>query len=439
MMSTRDMSFANNLQAALERSTRRTGWLMLSAIAVLVLAVFAWAANAVVEEVATGTGKVVPAQQLQIAQSLEGGIVRELLVREGERVEQNQVLMRIDDTGFASRLGELAQRRLALAAELARLRTEAAGADEVRFPPDVTEAAPRAAESERAAFKVRREKLRQERELLQKQLAQRVQELTELNARADKLDSQISPLERELALNRQLASKGNVPEVDILRLERQLAELQGDRNIARASVPRAEAAIAEARTRVASLDTAFAAQVGEKIAAVASDLAVIDESLKAAQDRVTRTAVRSPVRGVVNKLAVTTIGAVVQPGQGLAEIVPLDQALLVEARVRPKDVAFIHPGQRATVKLSAYDYTIYGALEGRVERVSPDTIKDEKGEPFYQVMIRTLKVHLGEEARPLPVIPGLVAVVDIQTGSKTVLSYIAKPILRARHEAFRER
>jgi adhesin transport system membrane fusion protein len=432
-----EMSYAGNLQGALEHSARRTAWMSLCVVSALIGSAFLWAGLAKVEEVTSGVGKVVPAQQLQVAQSLEGGIVRELSVREGDRVDQDQVLMRIDDTGFASRLGELIQRRAALLAELTRLKAEAAGDADVTFPADLAAAAPTAVESERAAFRVRREKLRQEKQVLEQQLTQRLQEREELEARATKLDAQIAPLQRELDLNRRL--RGNVSEVDILRLERQLAELVGDRKIVAASLPRVEAAAAEARSRVASAESGFAAQVGEKTAAVQSDLAVIEETLKAAQDKVVRTAVRSPVRGVVNKLAVTTLGAVVQPGQALAEIVPIDEALLVEARVRPKDVAFVHAGQRATVKLSAYDYMIYGSLEGKVERVSPDTIKDEKGEPFYQVMVRTLKTHLGSDTSAMPIIPGLVATVDIQTGSKTVLSYIAKPILRARYEAFRER
>ncbi|MDX2202846.1 MAG: HlyD family type I secretion periplasmic adaptor subunit [Hyphomicrobiaceae bacterium] len=439
MASRLEMSFANNLQGALERSARRSAWISLAVVSGLLVAALAWASLAVVEEVTSALGKVVPAQQLQVAQSLEGGIVRELVVREGDRVEQDQVLMRIDDTGFASRLGELIQRRAALAAEITRLRAEANGEDDVAFPAEIANAAPGAVDSERAALRVRREKLRQEKQLLEQQLAQRVQEKEELEARAGKLDGQIAPLQRELDLNKRLGASGNVPEVDILRLERQLAEIVGDRRIVAASLPRVDAAIGEARARLASADSGFAAQVGERIAAVQSDLAVIEETLKAAQDKVVRTAVRSPVRGIVNKLAVTSLGAVVQPGQALAEIVPLDEALLVEARVRPKDVAFVHAGQRATVKLSAYDYMVYGSLEGKVERVSPDTIKDEKGEPFYQVMVRTLRTHLGSEASPLPIIPGLVATVDIQTGSKTVLSYIGKPILRARHEALRER
>lgn len=439
MLSRGEMAYASNAAGALSRCSRRYAWITLALLCSLLVAAFVWASQAVIEEVTTGIGRVVSAHQLQVAQSLEGGIVRELLVREGDAVEQDQVLMRIDDTGFASRLGEVAQRRLSLQAELVRLQAEAARADSIAFPKELVAAAPTATASEAAAFRARLGKLNQERQLLQAQLMQRKQELAELAARLQKLDSQMSPLTRELDLNRRLSSKGNVSEVDLLRLERQLAELTGDRAIADASVRRVEASIQEAEARLASADSGFAAQVGERTAAVQSDLAVIEETLKAAQDKVARTAVRSPVKGIVNKLAPTSIGAVVQPGQPLAEIVPIDEALLVEARIRPRDVAFVRAGQRATVKFTAYDYLVYGAMEGKVERLSPDTIKDEKGEPFYQVMVRTTRTFLGSEQQRLPMIPGLQATVDIQTGSRTVLAYLSKPILRARYEAFRER
>lgn len=439
MVSHKDLSYATNLQGALERASRRSEWLTLLIICGLVATTLAWARTAVIEEVTTGVGKVVPAQLMQVVQSLEGGIVRELHVHEGDRVDLEQVLMRIDDTGFSSRLGELSQRRSALVAELTRLKAEAAGKSEVAFDPTFAASAPAAVANEIAAFEARRQKLTQEVALLQQQVQQREQETAEFAAKLTKIEAQLVPLQRELSLNRKLKSSGNVAEVDILRLERALAELDGDRKITAASLPRAKAATAEAQARLAAAGATFTAQVQERLSAVQNDLSVIDESLKGAQDKVVRTAVRSPVRGIVNKLNVTTLGAVVQPGQPLAEIVPLDDSLLVEARVRPRDVAFVHTGQRATVKITAYDYLIYGLLEGKVDRISPDTIKDEKGEPFYQVIVRTVKSHLGSDLKPLPIMPGLVATVDIETSRRTVFDYIAKPVLRARYEALRER
>lgn len=434
-----EFEYANAVAAAGEVATPRVAWVQLLAICGLLAAAVLWARAAVIEEVTTGTGRIIPSRQLQVVQSLEGGLVREILVREGDRVEAGQLLMRIDDTSFASRLGEMSTKRTALLAEVARLDAEAAHAATPKFDAALMKEQPRAVESERQAFIARRAKLDSEQAVLQQQLVQREQELAELRARRTKVEAQLKPLTRELALNRELSKRGAISEMEILRLERQHAELNGDRDVLVASIPRAEASIAEAKSRAANGKASFEAQVQERLVTARGDLAVMDEAMKAATDRVVRTALSSPVRGIVNKLTVTTIGAVLQPGQPLAEIVPLDDSLLVETRVRPQDVAFISPGQHATVKLTAYDYLIYGALIGKVERISADTIADQRGETFYQVIVRTEQSSLDARGKVLPVIPGMVAKVDIQTGEKTVLSYLLSPLLRARREALRER
>lgn len=434
-----DFEYVNSIRAADTVGTPRILWLQLLAIAALIGGALVWAHRAVVEEVTSGTGRVIPSRQLQVVQSLEGGLVREILVREGDQVAANQVLMRIDDTSFSSRLGEMTSKRASSLAEVARLEAEASGAPAPVFDAKLRAEHPGAVESEVQAFQARRVKLDSELAVLRQQLVQREQDLAELKARRTKLDAQLKPLNRELSLNRDLSKRGAVAEVEILRLERQLAELTGDREIIAASIPRAEAAIDEAKSRIANGRAAFEASVRERLTAARTDLAVLDESIKGAKDRVVRTALSSPVKGVVNKLSVTTIGAVLQPGQALAEIVPLDDSLLVETRVRPQDVAFISPGQRATVKLSAYDYLIYGSLAGQVDRISADTIADPRGETFYQVIVRTAQSSLAAKGKSLPVIPGMVARVDIQTGEKTVLSYLINPLLRARQEALRER
>ena len=439
-MTTRlDMEFANDLSHADEIALNGSAWWQLGILTALFAAALGWASWATLDEVATAVGRVVPAQQVQVAQSLEGGIVRELLVREGATVDRDQLIMRIDDTGFSSRLGELRQRRIALRAELARLEAEASGADQPAFDAELEAEAPAPVAAERAAFQARKTRLATEIDTFEKQLVQRQQEYAELQARRGKLAAIRVPIYSELELNRRLEQRGNAPAVDVLRLERQLADIDGDIEIIKASLPRLEAAVAEARGRAAGLRAAFVAQVRERLTQAQAESAVIEELIRAAQDRVARTAVRSPVKGVVNRLTVTTIGAVVQPGQVLADVVPLDDALVVEARVRPKDVAFIHPGQRATVKFTAYDYLVYGGLDGEVERIGADSLRDERGEPYYLVLVRTSKSHLGSERGRLEVIPGLVGTVDIQTGQKTVLDYILKPILRTKHEAMRER
>jgi adhesin transport system membrane fusion protein len=434
-----DTEFANNARAAIEERVSRGLTLQIGAIGLLLFTFLIWARWATLAEVATGVGKVIPSRQLQVVQSLEGGIVSQIQVSEGQSVEEGQPLMRIDDTGFASRLGEIAKRRAAISAEIARLEAEAAGRSEVSFPAELHKESPAAIALENETFRARSARLENEVSILRQQLGQREQEIQELEARRAKAQATLAPLTRELALNRNLAGRGAVAEVEVLRLERQAAELNGDLKVVQAALPRAQAAIAEAKTKIDGVRAIFLAQVRERLAIVQADAAVIDESIKGAKDRVARTTLRSPVRGVVNKVAVTTLGAVVQPGQSLVEIVPLDDTLLIEARVRPQDVAFIRPAQPASVKLTAYDYLVYGALAGKVERIGADTITDQRGETFFQVIVRTERNWLGTPESKLTVIPGMVASVDIESGQKTVLDYLLKPVLRVRHEALRER
>jgi len=434
-----EFEFANDIRTALEERSPRTAWMLILAIVFAAGAGIAWANWAIVEEVTTGSGRVIPSTQLQVMQTLEGGIIREILMNEGDLVDQGQVLMRIDDTGFASRLGELMQRQWALRAEIARRKAEAGGDEEIAADEELVREAPDRFRSESEVFQARRAKMDDELAILRQQLVQKRQELKELRAREQKLTLSLEPLNRELELTTKLKAQRVVPEVELLRLQRQYAELSGDLEIVKASVPRAQSAITEAEARMLNAVTSFKSEARERLVAARGELAVVVESVKAARDRVVRTALRAPVRGVVNKLNVTTIGAVVQPGQQLIEIVPLDDTLLIEAQVRPQDVAFIRPDLDASVKLTAYDYSIFGSLPGKVERISADTITDERGESFYRVIVRTERNYLTARDKKLPIIPGMVATVDVLTGQKTVLDYLLKPVTRVRTEALRER
>lgn len=411
-----DFAYANDIRAAVQLRTPKTSRMLLWAFLALFVTFLVWAHFAVLEEVKRGNGKVVPSRQIQVVQSLEGGIVGDLLVQEGSVVKQGQSLMRIDDTKFASEFGEIRERRAAMAARVARLTAEANGRTEITFPDQTEELAPASAATERSVFKTRAQKVAQDIDVLNQQIGR----LTQTSALLD----------RELTLTRKLYDQKVVPEIEMLRLERQSAEAKGQ--------------IAEARSKIASISSTFRAQADEDLAKSRADLAVLDENIKSAQDRVRRTDLRSPVRGIVNKLNVTTIGAVVQPGANLMDIVPLDDTLLVESKVRPQDIAFIRPGQDAVVKISAYDSSVYGHLDGKVERISADTILDDKGEAaqrpetYYRVMVRTDKNYLGAEESPLPIIPGMITTVEVLTGKKSVLDYILKPARTLRDEALRE-
>ena len=293
-------------------------------------------------------------------------------------------------------------------------------------------------------FEARTRKLAQEIDIIVQQEAQRRKEIEEFRASQKKLSDTAQIMSREVELTRGLFRQKFVPEIEMLRLDRQFSELRGQLDVVKVSIARAEAAIQETQSRMENARAIFRAQAEEDLAKSKGDLAVLDETIKSAQDRVRRTELKAPVYGIINKVNVTTVGAVVQPGANLMDIVPLDDTLLVEGRIRPQDIAFVRPEQAAVVKITAYHSTVYGSLKGKVERISADAILDEKGEQgekretFYRVMVRTEKNHLGTTEHPLPIIPGMVATVEILTGEKTVLDYLLKPARLLRDEALRE-
>lgn len=434
-----EFEFANDVRVALAQRAPKGAWVLMFSILLILVIGFFWARWAIVEEITKGQGKVIPSSQIQVVQVLERGVVREILVNEGDLVEKDRVLMRIDDTRFASKLGELEQRRRALQTEIARLTAEAQHLSSFAAGIELAKAAPKAVRAQVLAFRARRAKLIQDLAVREQQLIQKTQEKREFEARAGKLAASLELFERELTLTEKMRQNGSLPEIEFIRLKRQVVTQRGELAIVNAALPRADAAIRETRSQIEAIKADYRSNARERLASARSELAIADESLKAARQRVDGAALKAPVRGIVNKLNVTTIGAVVQPGQDIIQIVPQDDKLFIETRIRPQDVAFIQPKQAASVKLSAYDYLIYGALDGKVERISADTIADERGENFYRVIVRTNKTYIENKGEKLPIIPGMVASVDILTGKRTVLDYLLKPIRRVRHEALRER
>jgi adhesin transport system membrane fusion protein len=415
-MPSSDFAFANDIRAAAALRTSRTSRMLLWTSLALFACFVVWAHFAILDEVKRGAGRVVPSRQMQVVQTLEGGIVGDILVQEGAIVQQGQSLMRIDDTKFASEFGEIRERRAAMAARVARLEAEARGRSVVSFPDEAATIVPAAVSTETSVFKMRAQKVAQDADVLNQQVT--------------RLTESLKLLDRERTLTHKLYDQKVVPEIEMLRLDRQATEMRGQ--------------IAEAQSKIASITTSFRSQADEDLAKSRGDLAVLDENIKSAQDRLRRTDLKAPVHGIVNKLNVSTVGAVLQPGANVMDIVPLDDTLLVEGRIRPQDIAFIRADQDAVVKISAYDSSVYGSLKGKVERISADTIADDKAEKsehpetFYRVMVRTETNHLGSEENPLPIIPGMVTTVEIQTGKKSVLDYLIKPARILRSEALRE-
>ena len=390
--------------------------MLLFTIGGMLFCMLVWAHFAILDEVKRGSGRVIPSQQMQVVQSLEGGIVLEILVQEGAIVKKGQPLMRIDDTNFAAQFGEVRERRAAMAARVARLEAEANGSKRPAFEPELSQIAPKVVATELSVFEARTKKIAQDVDVLQQAHS--------------RLTNNLELLNRELDITRKLYAQKVVPEIEMFRLERQASETRGQ--------------LAETNSRLTNVKTSFASQVEEDLAKSKGDLAVLEETIKSAQDKVRRAELRAPVYGIVNKLNVTTVGSVVQPASTMMDIVPLDDTLLVEGRIRPQDIAFIRPGQDAVVKITAYDPSVYGSLKGKVERISADTImekneKGDSGETFYRVIVRTDKNALGSPEAPLPIIPGMVATVEVLTGAKSVLDYLLKPARLLRDEALRER
>jgi adhesin transport system membrane fusion protein len=434
-----DNDFMDDKTAALLVQTPRGGRTILWMVFLSVILAVVWASWAELDEVTRGIGKVIPSSQIQVVQNLEGGILSALYVEDGDTVEQGQVLLQIDDTRFTSSLRETQLQFSALKAKAARLQAET---DNKAFeaPPGMLGNYPALVEQEQGLFNSRQKELQTNRSILSKQVEQIRQEIRELEVKGARLKRNISLVKKELGLSKPLLKAGAISEVEILRLEREVSELEGELESTKLTIPRMKSRLEEAQQKVAEILIRFKNEAHAELNEVLSELSQLQETSIALEDRVTRTAVRSPVKGTVKQVKINTLGGVIQPGMELMEIVPLDDSLLVEAKVGPKDIAFLHPGQKAIVKLTAYDFAIYGALKGKVEHISADTIKEEhEQESFYLVRVRTDKTDLGTQEKALPIIPGMQAEVDILTGKKSVLEYLFKPLLRAKGRALRER
>ncbi|QXE07631.1 HlyD family type I secretion periplasmic adaptor subunit [Pseudomonas sp. AN-B15] len=417
------------------RVVRLTIWAIIGFFLFLLL----WANFAVIDEVTKGDGKAIPSSKIQKIQNLEGGIVSEMFVKEGQIVEAGAPLIRLDDTRFASNVGETEAGRLSMLLRVERLSAEVDDRP-LNFPEDVLKAVPGQAKSEESLYISRRQQLHDEIGGLQEQLIQRQQELREFSSKQAQYRQQLGLQRQEINMSEPLVAQGAVSPVEVLRLKRAEVETRGQLDATTLAIPRAESAIKEVQRKIDETRGKFRSEALTQLNEARTDLNKAQATGKALEDRVSRTLVTSPVRGIVNKLLVNTIGGVIQPGSDMVEIVPLDDTLLVEAKIRPQDIAFLHPGQEAIVKFTAYDYTIYGGLKAKLEQIGADTITDEdKKTTYYMIKVRTERSHLGTDEKPLLIIPGMVASVDIITGKKSVLSYLLKPIIRARAEALHER
>jgi membrane fusion protein, adhesin transport system len=392
-----DLAWASDMQQALLGERSRVTGVSLALMGAALVAALVWAGFSRVEEITKGEARIIPSSREQVIQSLEGGIMQELRVREGDVVEAGQPLLRIDPTKADASFNEGRSKEIALRATIARLEAESRGTA-LAFPPAVA-ADREIVRNETQAFLSRRQALEQSTATLQRSKAL---------------------LEREIAMTQPMVERGLVAEVELLRMQRQFNELD---------------------LQVSERNNKYRAEAAAELSRSEGELAQVTGLLAARKDQVDRTVIRAPLRGTIKNVRVNTIGGVIQPGQDIMEIVPLEEQLLVEAKIAPREVAFLRPGLPAKVKLTAYDYTVYGALDGVVELISPDTLREERNSDeasYYRVLVRTTKSALSVGGRDLPIIPGMTATVEVRTGDKSVLDYLLKPVLRSR-EALRER
>ena len=433
-----DPDLITDIRSTLLLQNPRGGRLLIWLIGFFFLFFTSWAYFSQIDEVTRGDGKVIPSQQIQVVQNLEGGILAKLLVNVGDVVNKDQLLLEIDKTRFSAPYQESRIHYLALKAQIARLEAETQNKP-FAVPDEVIKEKSEIGEREQKLHTSRKEQLSAKLQILQEQWNQRKQELAELQSRLNELTRTSGLLQRELSMTKPLVAQGAVSEVEVLRLQRQYSEMSGNIEAARIAIPKVESKIAEAQKAVENEQLAFHNSARADLNEAYSKLESINANAEALMDRLQRTAVRSPVHGTINQIKVNTVGGTIQPGMDLVEIVPLEDTLLVEARIKPADIAFLRPNQHAVVKFTAYDFTIYGGLEANLEHISADSITDKQGNDFYLVRLRTKQNHLGGKDKPLPIIPGMVASVDILTGKKSILSYLLKPVLRAKYTALRER
>lgn len=437
-----DLDYMDAVSAAAHNRGHRFAYILSTLTFAFLVLFLIWAHFAVLDEVTRGQGTVISSSKNQVIQNLEGGILSEILVHEGDRVNKGDILVRIDNTAAQTSYEDAKGKADTLRATIARLEAEAKGAGTINFPPDLRKNAPKAVADQLALFNARRDQLRAQVSVLEAQVRQRNGEIAELNGKRAQLESGLSIARQQQSLLRPLASKNLVPQVEMLNSDRQVSDAQGELSTVRLGIPRLQAAVAEARQRIDELKATRQTEVSDDLNKARADLESVQQTMRAGKDRVVRTEVRAPMRGIVKQIKINTIGGVLQPGEDIMEIVPLDDTLLIEARINPSDVAFLHPDQKAKIKITAYDFSIYGGLDATLEQISADTIQDKdsrEGKSFYRVYLRTKQTALHHNGETLPIMPGMTANVEILTGKKSVLDYLLKPILKARDQALRER
>ena len=432
-----ETEFMDQLEAATRLKPSKASNIMLWSITAMIVLFIVWANVARIEELTRGQGQIVPTKEIQVVQSLEGGILQELLVGQGDRVTKGQILMRLSDVMFSSEERGTEAKSDSLKLKSARLEAEAAGKEFV-VPEDLMKKIPDIANNELALYRSRQQELKNAISILEDKIATVKSDIDETQAQVNRLSSSRSSLQQELTITRDMVAKKAVSKLEQIRLEREVNDASGQMNAQQERISGLKSDLSAAEKQKADQMDRFRSQALTELSDVKTQTAQIGESLKSIGDRVSRTELRAPVDGVVNNIAVRTVGGVIEPAQKLIEIVPVDSELKIIAKVSPNNIAFLRVGQPVKVKISAYDSQRYGSLEGKLVRIGASSVTDREGNVFFEIEVRTDRNHLGTIENPLPVTPGMVADTEIITGKRTIMEYMLKPFLQARDRALRE-
>lgn len=436
-----DLAYMSSLsQAALEKPTTSSQLLVWTIFAVILSAIV-WASQAELDKIIRGEGKVVPSSNVQVVQNLEGGIVDAIYVHEGDKVKKGQILLRLDNTLYQSSYGESEIKEWGLKAKAARLEALSTGKPfKFKIPKDLPDRDTIITlyQREKALYQSKIRELNTTKSIYDQQIQQSKLDLKEARSQLSQLRRSYQIIQKRITLLKPLVKRGFAAREDLLKLEQEENETLSKIKTTENSIPSLKSKIQEMKNKKQQAIEEFKNKAHEELNDVLTEIAQIEKSKTAIEDRVKRTEVRSPVDGIIKKLNVTTIGGVVQPGDDIVEIVPDDDKLIIEAKILPRDIGFIRPGLKALVKFTAYDFTVYGGLTGKVIQISADTMTDEEGNSYYLVRIKTDKNHLGSDQHPLKLLPGMVATVDIIVGKHSVLDYLLKPIIKAKENALRE-
>ncbi len=433
-----EFEFMSNLSAAVREKTNRGARLIVFLVFIGLVWLLVWAYYAELDEVTRGMGQIIPTSKVQVVQNLEGGIVEEILIKPGDEVKAGQDLLKIKNQRFESTYQESKIRINELKIKVARLNSEINNKSLV-FDKELVAAWPDLVNSQKGLYEANMRYIKNQNQMIEHQISQKRSEIAEASSRIKHLKENQKLLKKQIKIIQPLVDKRIESETGYIQLQREMAGVMERLGTARSSIPRLNSGISELKKKKSELKISFISRAQKELNEALAEIAQLEEKKVTFKDQVSRTHVKSPINGIVKQIYVNTIGGVVRPGMDLVEIVPVDDSLLIEVRIRPVDIAFISPGQDATIKVTAYDFSIYGGLKGKVSRISADALKDERGVTYFLVELKADKMRLGTKEKPLKIIPGMQVSVDILTGKKSVLNYILKPLLKAKQNALTER